>query len=83
MNGLVVGAALSLAAAAWVVAPILKAGAVRDAPHDDRGPGARSESDTGPACPSCGAQTEPAARFCSNCGRPLAPSRSRPEQRVG
>jgi zinc-ribbon domain len=54
---LVAGYAVALGAAAWVLAPIFSFGA-----------GARALR----ACPACGTPPEPGARFCSNCGAPLA-----------
>ncbi|HLA91341.1 MAG TPA: zinc ribbon domain-containing protein [Gemmatimonadaceae bacterium] len=80
MIGLAVGAVLSLGAAAWVIAPLVRAESAEsdgeaageadgEADGDVLAPGGDRD---GPArCPACGAPPEADARFCSTCGRPI------------
>lgn len=74
MSGLIIGAALALAAAAWVVAPLVRANAPGSAgARDGDGEEApRGDGGARGACPACGAPLEADARFCSNCGGPVA-----------
>lgn len=58
MMALLMGYALSLGLAAWVLQPI-----IRGASAGSRSPNV--------ACPGCGEPLEPDARFCSSCGTPL------------
>ena len=69
MSGLAVGGALALVAAFWVLGPILRPSAPSGDGRPDREPGASEESDSRLACNACGAELEPDARFCAQCGR--------------
>jgi adenylate cyclase len=41
---------------------------------DPSGDGVGGLTATGPVCVSCGAQSNPTAKFCSECGTALAPA---------
>ena len=56
MMALVLGYAIALGAAAWVLSPIVRGGGAATPPAD---------------CPNCGTPTERDARFCSSCGASL------------
>ena len=57
MIALVIGYAVALGAAAWVLQPIVRGAGAATPPAD---------------CPNCGPRPERDARFCSSCGAPLA-----------
>jgi len=68
VNGLAIGGVLALLAAAWVLAPLLRAVPRRES--DGVAPPVPLEA--GFACSACGAEQEPGARFCASCGIRLA-----------
>jgi predicted amidophosphoribosyltransferase len=58
-----IAALLAFGALAYVLAPLMPGrGAVHRSPAHDG------------TCPACGAPSPRGARFCANCGRPLAAS---------
>jgi len=76
MIGLAVGAVLSLGAAAWVIAPLVRAESAESAGEaageaDGDAPAPGGDRDGPARCPACGAPPEADARFCSTCGRPI------------
>lgn len=85
MLALVVGTLLALAALAYVLWPLISAAedrAARTAPSPDATREVAAEDPVEAeirrarrqlrVCPTCGPRPEPAARYCSRCGRPLA-----------
>ncbi len=87
MLPLIVGTVLALSALAYVLWPLITAAEGRAAPSA-RAPSAAATPEIAAddlveaeirrartqlrVCPVCGPRPEPAARYCSRCGKPLA-----------
>jgi hypothetical protein len=78
---LLAGAALAIAALAYVLQPLFTSGRATPppvaVPDDEIEARVRALRERHPTCGTCGVRPEPDATYCSNCGRALDASSAR------